>query len=400
MVVFTTLSLLSLSLSLFLPFSHSHSLSHRLMIDWVFSFSESKRFFEKMRSDITSGLRKSNSKPNAGKSNAKSTIFRVGVVCESGTKLSPCFVERLYDHFKYGPVVVEGLAVTRHHWDALKGAWGRNKDVVWQVSCAPVHEKVASHFDDMFSSRMWLNFDATANASTEEQFRKDPFNSNIEFTDMVLDFESGTAYRKEQKKTYYIRCSHITRSKTNCWFLTHDGYIIARSSYRAAGILPYSVHPVTGEPVFLLGKITYGNFDWCDFGGFKTLRSVGYNVCTPCVCKAQAIAVNLSTRLIIVLFLSLDVFALYSSLRRERPRTTAARECYEETLGILGTSAELATALRDFKTNNCFKVCERSWMVLEDPESYLPKILIDQSVHLYKFRVAIVYIYTLCIRRW
>ena len=67
-----------------------------------------------------------------------------------------------------------------------------------------------------------------------------------------------------------------------------------------------------------------------------------------------------------MLFLSLDVFALYSSLRRERPRTTAARECYEETLGILGTSAELATALRDFKTNNCFKVCERSWMVLDE----------------------------------
>lgn len=44
------------------------------------------------------------------------------------------------------------------------------------------------------------------------------------------------------------------------------------------------------------------------------------------------------------------------SLFREHPRLTAARECYEETLGILGTSEELATALSDFKTNNCFKV--------------------------------------------
>ena len=44
------------------------------------------------------------------------------------------------------------------------------------------------------------------------------------------------------------------------------------------------------------------------------------------------------------------------SLFREHPRLTAARECYEETLGILGTSEELAASLSDFKTNNCFKV--------------------------------------------
>ena len=30
------------------------------------------------------------------------------------------------------------------------------------------------------------------------------------------------------------------------------------------------------------------------------------------------------------------------------------------------------------------------------PESYIRKILINQSVHLYKFRVYVVYIYTVC----
>ena len=46
----------------------------------------------------------------------------------------------------------------------------------------------------------------------------------------------------------------------------------------------------------------------------------------------------------------------YSRVDRERPRTTAARECSEETLEVLGSTKELMTALADFKTNNCFKV--------------------------------------------
>ena len=46
------------------------------------------------------------------------------------------------------------------------------------------------------------------------------------------------------------------------------------------------------------------------------------------------------------------------SFKREWPRYTAARECCEETLGILGSTSELAAALKDFKANNCFKVGE------------------------------------------
>ena len=41
---------------------------------------------------------------------------------------------------------------------------------------------------------------------------------------------------------------------------------------------------------------------------------------------------------------------------REKPRHAAARECYEETLGVLGSASDLAAALKSFEENNVFKV--------------------------------------------
>lgn len=41
---------------------------------------------------------------------------------------------------------------------------------------------------------------------------------------------------------------------------------------------------------------------------------------------------------------------------REKPRHAAARECYEETLGVLGSASDLAAALKKFEENNVFKV--------------------------------------------
>lgn len=223
-----------------------------------------------MVDEINSAIKKSNSARSGQNPNAKLLSIRVGIVCSNGAQLSPSFVEKLYEHFSSGPTTVEDLRVTRHHWDALKGEWGRCKNIVWQVSSIPVHHKVTSHFERVFDSRMWLNFDPIANTATEQQFKKDPFNSKINFTDMILDFESGTAYSSERRKMYYIRSSIVTQSKTNCWFLTSNGYKSASRSFWAAGIQPYSVHPVTGEAVFLLGRITYGTCDWCDFGGLKS----------------------------------------------------------------------------------------------------------------------------------
>ena len=42
---------------------------------------------------------------------------------------------------------------------------------------------------------------------------------------------------------------------------------------------------------------------------------------------------------------------------REKPCHAAARECNEETLGVLGSASDLAAALKDFEENNVFKVC-------------------------------------------
>ena len=230
------------------------------------SFPESKKFLKRIVDDVTGTLRK----PRAAKS--KSATVRVVVLCSNGAQLSPCFVEKLYEHFTTEPPVVPELAVSRCHRDALRGACGSSRHSVWQVSCVPVHGKVASHFTEVFQSKMWLNFDPTANTNTEAQFRKDPFSSSVNFTDMVLDFQSGTAYRKAEKKTHYIRCSDVSQRKADIWELSSIGYKSVSRSFRAAGIQPYSVHPLTGEAVFLLGRLTYDQLVWCDFGGLKSYR--------------------------------------------------------------------------------------------------------------------------------
>ena len=41
---------------------------------------------------------------------------------------------------------------------------------------------------------------------------------------------------------------------------------------------------------------------------------------------------------------------------RESPAETAARECCEETMGMFGDTATLLANIRDYKTNNVFKV--------------------------------------------
>jgi hypothetical protein len=48
------------------------------------------------------------------------------------------------------------------------------------------------------------------------------------------------------------------------------------------------------------------------------------------------------------------LFCVYFS--RERPRHTAARECAEETFGLLGRQDKLFQMLGDYKANNVFKV--------------------------------------------
>ena len=46
----------------------------------------------------------------------------------------------------------------------------------------------------------------------------------------------------------------------------------------------------------------------------------------------------------------------FNDIRNETPAETAARECYEETLGVLGTSKDLLESLRSYTITNTFKV--------------------------------------------
>ena len=46
------------------------------------------------------------------------------------------------------------------------------------------------------------------------------------------------------------------------------------------------------------------------------------------------------------------------SLYSEQSKRTAARESYEETLGVLGTTDDLLTLLENNKENNVFEVSE------------------------------------------
>ena len=328
------------------------------MIEWVLSFPESKKLLKRMADETTTAVRRSSRESGTKPKSGPKTV-RVVVLCSDGAQLSPCFVERLYEHFSSGaPPIVAGLRVSRYHRDALRGAWGHSKNLVWQVSCIPTHAKVASNFAQIFQSRMWLNFDSTASSRTEKLFRKDPFTSNVDFTDMILDFASGTAYRKSERKTYYIRCFDVSQVSVDCWILTDVGYKSSTKSFRAAGVQPYSVHPVTGEAVFLLGRLTYGPFIWCDFGGFTSSRFVCvYNPCLICLLTLGLIFKE-SVCMAYCSYLRCQAACISCRFSREGPRWTAARECYEETLGVLGTTRQLSDALLDFKTNNCFKVCQ------------------------------------------
>lgn len=70
---------------------------------------------------------------------------------------------------------------------------------------------------------------------------------------------------------------------------------------------------------------------------------------------------------------------------REYARHTAARECYEETLGVLGDTASLCRLLEDYTTNNVFKVVNQNMAYIshlvrvpyDDYPSIFHKVIID-----------------------
>ena len=277
-------------------------LRDRLMIEWMFSQTEALTQLKMMVSESERLIKQAQ---RAGEERV-----RIGVVCSDGALLSPCFVEKLYEHlFELG--MNEGLRVTRYHWDAFSAAWGWGPGTVWQQKYVSKPRSVADELDDM--ERLWVYFQPDQSERIERAFVQDPFAVGVALGDDTIDFETGVIFKKRTKRTHRIRCVRVDNSRVECYQLTNKTYKRIIGSYSAAGILPYAPHPHTGDPLFLLGHLNYGYNDWSDFGGLK-------------------------------------------GMLEKSGRVTAARECSEETLHIIGDASYFVSALENYVENNVFKV--------------------------------------------
>lgn len=236
---------------------------YRLMVEWVFSQPEARHHLTTMTTTINDAIKRQ--RKEAVKSESLPARLRVALVCKNGTQLSPCFVEQLYEFYRYEPPCGR-VSVKREHWDAFRGDWGRNKDFIWQHTYMP---NKFIHLGEALQDASWVSFPTETNMELEKAFQADPFSSRLQVGDCTVDFEGGTMYNRTKRKEFWIRCTMVSQSRVLCRFLGHEAYLSTVKSYRAAGILPYSVHPRTGEAVFLVGRMTYGYEDWCDFGGLK-----------------------------------------------------------------------------------------------------------------------------------
>ena len=252
------------------------------MIDWLFSTTGAQRRLRSMITEISSLIKRHVKQSTSDKGpgvarNPPPTVhtIRVGVVCDNGAQMSPCFVEKLYEHYAYEcKSTWEGLQVKRYHWDAFKGSWGRNRNFIWQHRALPFRFKKGD-FGGISRDNLWVDFAATVGAALEEEFRKNPHSSSFKCCDETFNFENGVMYDRKSESMFRIRCieagsdSQSPGPEVLCWFLSSHSYLETARTYRSAGILPYSVQPRTGEAIFLIGKITYEFRDWCDFGGLR-----------------------------------------------------------------------------------------------------------------------------------
>lgn len=211
--------------------------------------------------------------PTARSSSTRSLTLIVGISCSTGTCLSPCFVERLYDHYTTFPPY-DTMKVTRSHLNALS----ESNSYQWQQLpsgskfCRRRNElENKQHLKQFISSRDWSPLPAPLNIRLEETYLKNPLNTNVIIGDVQIDFVDGSLFNKSTGQKSFLRCiTQPTQASFTIRELTNDDYKLCCKKYEAAGILPYSVHPVTGEAIFLVGQLTYDGGCWCDFGGLKS----------------------------------------------------------------------------------------------------------------------------------
>lgn len=201
----------------------------------------------------------------------------IGISCDDEYELSPCFVEKLYDHYKSTPPIDNLLFVKRQH-TRPESILIQKERLKWQQfpgSSSSLKRKTESdrvkQIKHVTTSKEWLDIPQELSASIENAFDKDPLQCNVKIENIVVDFESGILTSILTKQVTLLRCTLTPRDYTiNVRAINHRIYKGFVRSYEAAGILPYSVHPVTGEAVFLLGRLTYDRSTWCDFGGMKS----------------------------------------------------------------------------------------------------------------------------------
>ena len=204
----------------------------------------------------------------------------VGISCLKGTQTSPCFVEKLYEMYRFRPPI-ENLTVKREHKNAFSFPKHKNpskdKRFLWQHTMLSV--KYLHGLKDLSIPKLWQPFPFHMLSVIEEHFIQNPLSQQLEIRysqdggTYSLNFETGEMYDSHEKKMYRFRCVAVSiDNRLSCRMLEDSTYKRAVKGYGAAGILFYAFHPITGETVFLLGHMTYSSRSWCDFGGFKSFR--------------------------------------------------------------------------------------------------------------------------------
>ena len=252
------------------------------MIEWLFSHYEAELLLKTMTTAINEAIKERSTALAATTSSSEassSSTLRVAIGCQNGAQHSVCFVEKLYELYSFeSPLDLEQLVaptvdgikveVKRQHCEATEGEWLESKDAVWQHSQFPVTR--IPHHRVLLFNRAWSNFPLESVRQIEAAFLKNPFSAGVDIGKHIINFDRGTLFNKKSEEEFRIR-STIPSSdeKVHSSWLQHEEYSQLHKSYTSAGILFYSVHPRTGEAVFLLGHMTYGAMAWCDFGGLK-----------------------------------------------------------------------------------------------------------------------------------
>lgn len=250
------------------------SILHRTMVKEIFSIPEIQEDLKRMMDDIDKELH--THIPAIEVPSCEDSGVVVCITCQEGTRVSPCYVEKLYEEYSHR-APVGGLTVKRRHLriSPYEGRQpSKGKLFIWQRITIPLNMR---KFEDLTVEKLWSAFPFYMSSAIEEGFKEDPFNSKFQVMlnggRCVFNFETGEMFIAHRNKMFRFRCAvSVIGDRIPCKMLGDVSYRSSTKHYDGAGILFYSTHPVTAEPVFLLGHMTYSTECWCDFGGLKHFR--------------------------------------------------------------------------------------------------------------------------------